>query len=248
MTNRARSSHIGTCLSMADILAVLYGAVLRYDATSPAAPERDRLVLSKGHGAAALYAVLAETGFFPAAMLDGFCQEGSLLAGHATRGVPGVEVSTGSLGHGLSLACGMALAARDDARRIFALLSDGELDEGSTWEALLFAGHQKLAGLCAIVDYNRWQSFGRVADVLSLEPLGAKFDAAGWETRQVDGHDHAALTAALSPAAGQKPVAVIATTVKGKGVSFMEDRLEWHYRSADAQQLAAALREIGEPS
>lgn len=245
MTHAARASHVGTCMSAADILAVLYGSALRVDPKQPAWVTRDRFLQSKGHGAAALYAVLAERGFFPVDWLDRYCQDGSPLAGHVThRGVAGVEASTGSLGHGLSLGCGMALAGREVGSRSYVLLSDGELDEGSIWEAVLFAGHHRLDNLCAIVDYNKIQSFGRTADVLDLEPLDAKFQAFGWEVRVIDGHDHAALALALGTLAKGKPTAVVAHTVKGKGVSFMEDRLEWHYRSPSAEQLAAALAEL----
>lgn len=253
MVHRARASHVGTCLSIADILAVLYTGVLRIDPAHPDAPDRDRFVLSKGHGGAALYAVLAERGFFPAAWLDAYCADGGRLAGHATHhGVPGVEVSTGSLGHGLPLACGMALSARRTGRstRVVALLSDGECDEGATWEAALFAPHHRLDNLLAIVDYNKIQSFGRVADVLDLEPLAAKWRAFRWEVREVDGHDHDALRAAFAdlPAAPGRPTMVIAHTVKGKGVRFMEDDLAWHYRSPTDAELAAALAELGAPA
>jgi transketolase len=253
MVHRARASHVGTCLSIADVLAVLYSEILAVDAARPTAPDRDRFVLSKGHGGAALYAVLAECGFFPTAWLDDYCADGSRLAGHATHhGVPGVEVSTGSLGHGLPLACGMALAAKRGGRRtrVVALLSDGECDEGSTWEAALFAPQHGLDNLTAIVDYNGIQSFGRVADVLDLAPLADKWRAFRWNVEEVDGHDHAALTRSLAAPVGAsgRPRAVVAHTVKGKGVSFMEDELAWHYRSPSEAELAAALAELGAPA
>lgn len=249
MVHHASASHIGTCLSMADILAVLYGGVLRVDPRRPDAPERDRLILSKGHGAAILYAVLAERGFFPADRLASYCDDGSSLAGHVTRhGIPGVDFSTGSLGHGLSLGCGVSLAAKrsGSSYRAFVVLSDGECDEGSTWEAVLFAGHHRLEPLIAIVDYNKIQSFGAVRDVLDLEPLTDKWRAFGWAVREADGHDHAALAKALAclPFEPGKPSCLIAHTVKGKGVSFMENTLLWHYRSPSDEQLAAALREL----
>jgi transketolase len=253
MVHRAHASHVGTCLSIADLLAVLYARVLHVDPAAPAAPERDRFVLSKGHGGAALYAVLAERGFFPTAWLDEYCMDGARLAGHTTHhGVPGVEVSTGSLGHGLPLACGMALSAKRTGRtfRTFALLSDGECDEGSTWEAALFAPQHGLENLVAIVDYNGIQSFGRVADVLDLEPLVDKWRAFRWGVREVDGHDHAALAAVLGdlPAEAGRPTAIVARTVKGKGVGFMENDLAWHYRSPSDEQLAAALAELEDPA
>jgi transketolase len=251
MVHRAQASHVGTCLSMADLLAVLYGAILRLDPARPDWNDRDRFVLSKGHGAAALYAALAERGFFPLAWLDTYCDDGSRLAGHISHhGVPGVEVSTGSLGHGLSFACGMALAGKRDRRsyRAFALLSDGECDEGSTWEAALFAPHHRLDNLVAVVDYNQIQSFGTVKEVLDLEPFAAKWRSFGWSVREVDGHDHRQVHEALGgvPFQPGRPSVVLAHTVKGKGVGFMENTLDWHYKSPDAGQLARALAELGE--
>lgn len=249
MTHAAQASHAGTSLSMADVLAVLYANVLRVDPAKPDEPDRDRFVLSKGHGAAAAYAVLAEGGFFPREWLDTFTRDGSPLAGHISHhGVPGVEVSTGSLGHGLSIGCGMALAGLRDHRpfRVFVLLSDGECDEGSIWEAVLFAPHHKLENLVAIVDYNKIQSFGTVKEVLDLEPFAAKWRAFGWSVREIDGHDHGQILQALSsvPFQAGKPSVVIAHTIKGKGISFMEDKLLWHYRSPSTDQLAQALAEL----
>ena len=251
MVHAARASHVGSCLSMMDMLAVLYGAgVIRVDPQRPDDPGRDRFILSKGHAAAALYACLAKVGFFPEEWLESYCQDGAHLGGHATHhGVPGVEFSTGSLGHGLGLGCGVALAGRGAPNpfRAFVMLSDGECDEGSTWEAALFAGHHRLSNLIALVDHNKIQSFGRVEDVLRLEPFADKWRAFGWEVREVDGHDHAGLAATLAqlPFAADKPSVLIGHTVKGKGVSFMEDRLLWHYRSPDAAELGRALRELG---
>lgn len=248
MCSHAGSSHIGTCLSMADLLAVLYGRVLKHDAARPAWDERDWFLLSKGHGAAALYAVLAERGFFPVDDLGGYGDAGSKLLGHASHHVPGVELSTGSLGHALPVACGVALAAKRDGKphRVFVLLSDGELDEGSNWEAILFAPHHKLDNLVVLVDYNKIQSFGTVAEVLDLEPLLDKWAAFGWEVREVDGHDHDAIVNALrAPARSGIPVVVLAHTVKGKGVTFMENDLAWHYKAPNAGQLAKALDELG---
>ncbi len=248
MVYRAKASHIGSSLSMVDILAVLYGAILRVDPRQPDRPERDRLLVSKGHAAAAVYAVLAESGFFPKEWLNDYCQEGSLLLGHVSHYVPGVEASTGSLGHGLSMGCGLALAAKREGKayRTFVLLSDGELDEGSNWEAILFAPHHHLDNLVAIIDYNKIQSLGTVAEVLNLEPLADKFRAFGWETMEVDGHDCDQLHASLCKVA-TKPIALIAHTLKGKGVSYMEDTLTWHYKSPDAAQLKQALQEMGVP-
>lgn len=249
MTSRANASHIGTALSMADILAVLYTDILRIDPANPVWHDRDRFILSKGHGTTTLFASLAERGFFPLDWLDTYGQDGTKLAGHIVHsGVPGVEMSTGSLGHGLPVACGMALAARHEksGRRVFCLLSDGELDEGSNWEAILFAPHHKLDNVIAIVDYNKIQSFGSVREVLDLEPLIDKWKAFKWCVAEIDGHDHASIHAVLStaPLEPGKPTVVIAHTVKGKGVSFMENQLAWHYKSANADQLAQALGEI----
>ena len=250
MVHRANASHIGGRFSMIDILAVLYGMILRVDPANPDWEERDRLIVSKGHAAAALYATLAEGGFFPIQWLDQYCANGSSLAGHVTHhGVPGVEVSTGSLGHGLSVACGMALAGKSDRQpyRVFALLSDGECDEGSIWEAVLFAPHHHLDNLVAIVDYNKIQSFGTVKEVLDLEPFADKWRAFGWSVREINGHDHRQIFDALDclPFAPAHPSVIIAHTVKGKGVSFMQDTLAWHYKSPNAQQLAQALTELG---
>lgn len=249
MTHRARASHVGTSLSMADLLAVLYGGILRVDPANLGSPNRDRFVLSKGHGCAGLYAALAERGFFSSARLAEFYQDDTAMAGHVTHSdVPGVEVSTGALGHGLAIACGMALAGRRDRRpyRVFALLSDGECDEGATWEAALFAAHHRLDALVAIVDYNKMQSLGSVAEVLGLEPLARKWEAFGWSVREIDGHDVAGIQRELGavPYATDRPSCVIAHTVKGKGVSFMENQLLWHYRSPDAAELARALAEL----
>lgn len=253
MVYRAGASHIGASLSAADILAVLYARILRVDPARPAWPLRDRFIMSKGHAAAALYAVLAECGFFPLQWLETYCADGGRLAGHVTaHGVPGAEVSTGSLGHGLPMGCGMALAAirSGKAWRVFVLLSDGECDEGSTWEAALFAAHHRLQNLVAIIDYNKLQGFGAVEDVLRLEPLAAKWQAFGWAARDCDGHDHGQLAYWLQqvPFEPHKPSVLVAHTVKGKGVGFMENQLAWHYRSPDAAQLAAALAELDAPA
>jgi len=250
MTHGSKGSHIGSVLSIADIVAVLYGGVLNKDPTNPRWEKRDRFILSKGHACGGVYAVLAETGFFPVDHLQTYCCNGGLFAGHISHvGVPGVELSTGSLGHGLPVGGGMALAAKLDAKahRVFVLLSDGECDEGTTWEAALFASHHMLSNLVVIIDYNKLQSLGSVADTLGLEPLCQKWFAFGWKVAEVDGHDHESLAASLNvdPQQQKKPTCVIAHTVKGKGISFMEHRVLWHYRSPQGEEYQRALEELG---
>lgn len=251
MVHKSGASHIGSCLSSVDILAVLYSNVMRIAPKSPVMLDRDRFVLSKGHGAAAVYAVLAESGFFPKEWLETYCQNEGKLPGHITsHGIPGVEVSTGSLGHGLPIGCGMALAGKQDglSNRIFVLVSDGECDEGSTWEAALFAGHHCLDNLIVIVDHNKLQAFGAVDNVLSLEPLADKWKAFNWAVREIDGHNYGQIEDALTdvPFQAHRPSCIVAHTVKGKGVSFMENQLSWHYKSPDDEQLRRALAELGE--
>lgn len=247
MVGRADASHVGGALSMADIIAVLYGAVLRVRPDDPRWPDRDRFILSKGHCCSGLYAALALKGFFPVAELETYGDSNSRLMNHVSHAVPGVEWSTGSLGHGLGIACGQALAAKrkQAAWRVFCVLSDGELDEGSTWEAALFAGHHKLSNLWAIVDANKIQSLGDVKDVLDLGSIRGKFESFGWESVDVNGHDMAALLGAFAHPWGDRPRCVVAHTVKGRGVAFMENMLEWHYRAPKTKELLdRALAEL----
>ena len=248
MTSRGGSSHIGSALSIADIVAVLYGSVMRVDPQQPGWPQRDRFILSKGHAGCAVYAALAERGFFPVEQLTQHYQNGSVLSGHvSSKGVPGVELSTGSLGHGLGVGAGMAYAAscRGAGHRVFVLLSDGECDEGSNWEAILFSGHHRLANLVAIVDYNKIQSLKGTEETLGLEPFADKWRAFRWRVAEADGHDHESLARALAPLPGnEQPLCVLAHTVKGKGVSFMERSVLWHYRTARGAELEAALVEL----
>lgn len=249
MTSTGGSSHIGAILSMADIVGMLYAHGLRVDPARPDWPDRDRFVLSKGHAGAGVYAALAERGFFPVEWLTQHYQDGSLFSGHVShKGIPGVELSTGSLGHGLPVATGMALAAKRDERshRVVVLLSDGECDEGSNWEAILFAAHHGLDNLVAIIDYNKVQSLAPVAETIALEPFAEKWRAFGWAVREVDGHDHDALRAAWDalPVERGRPSCLIAHTVKGKGVSFMEHSVLWHYRTARGAEFDDALREL----
>jgi transketolase len=249
MTNLGVSSHIASILSMADILAVLYGEVLRYRADDPKWPGRDRFILSKGHAGAGVYAVLAESGFFPLEKLITHYQDGSDLSGHVShKGIPGVEFSTGSLGHGLPVATGIALAGKinGEDHRSFVLLGDGECGEGSNWEAILFAAHHKLDNLVVIVDRNMLQSIYSTEDTLALEPFAKKWEAFGWHVIEVDGHDHKEIFNACKKESGvpQKPLCVIASTVKGKNVSFMENNILWHYRSPQGDEYDAALAEL----
>ena len=249
MTHLGNSSHVGSALSMADLMAVLYGQIMQIDPAEPRWSDRDRFVLSKGHAGACVYATLAECGFFPVEKLTEHYQDGSNLSGHVSHeGVPGVELSTGSLGHGLGVAAGMALAAkrRQNEHRVFCMLSDGECDEGSNWEAILFAAHHKLDNLVAVIDYNHIQSLAPVADTLELEPFVDKWKAFGWSVREIDGHDHNAIKAALSdlPDTSGKPGCVVAHTTKGKGVSFMENSVLWHYRSPQGEEYEQAMKEL----
>ena len=248
MVAKAKASHIGGALSMADLLAVLYSGILNVRPEDPGWAYRDRFILSKGHSCTALYAALALKGFFRVEELSTYGQDGSQLMSHISHHVPGVEFSTGSLGHGLPFGCGKALAARRSGKdwRTFVMLSDGELDEGSNWEAILFAPQHKLDNLVAIVDYNKIQSLGSVAEVMELHPLADKFRAFRWGVKEIDGHDHDAIQEALSnlPFEAGKPSCIIAHTIKGKGVDFMENSLQWHYSSPKAEQLEEALRQI----
>ena len=248
MAHEGKAPHVGSALSCTDLLAALYFSVMKNDPAEPIAPERDRFVLSKGHGCTAHYATLAERGYFPSSVLSEYAQDGGRLAEHPSRAsVPGIDVATGSLGHGLPIAAGMALAAkmRGEKHRTFALLSDAECFEGSVWEAALFASARRLDNLVAIVDFNRWSAMARTDAV--LEPLAVKWTAFGWLAMEIDGHNLGEIVEALEsvPAVPGRPTAVIARTVKGKGVSFMEDDLEWHYRPPSAEDLARALEEIG---
>jgi len=247
MISRAKLGHIGGDFSVADILATLFGAVLHVDPRNPLDPERDRFILSKGHTAGALYATLAHCGFFPLSKLETFAQPLSALNGHPNRTkVPGVETNTGPLGHGFPVAVGCALAAelQGSARRTFVVLGDGELQEGSNWEAAMTAAHYELDALTAVVDRNRLQQGARTEDTKKLEPLPDKWTSFGWQVRQVDGHDHGQLLEAFAPSTTGKPVCVIANTVKGKGVSFMEDRVEWHHKVPTSEQVVAARAEL----
>ena len=251
MSHLSRGSHIGSVFSVAEIIAVLYTGVLNVDPRDPAKPDRDRLILSKGHAGSAVYAALAETGFFPVEQLKTHYADGSILSGHVShKGVPGVEVSTGSLGHGLGIGAGMALGAKMDGStwRTYVVMGDGECDEGSVWEAALQAAQYRLDRLTAVVDYNHMQSLTTVENTLRLEPFEAKWRDFGWRAESVNGHDTAALRAAFARAAegegSGKPAVILAHTVKGKGVSFMENNILWHYRTPQGEEYEAALKEL----
>jgi transketolase len=242
----ANVGHIGSALSIADIMAVLWGQVLHHPGSSDL--ERDRFILAKGHAALALYGVLRERGLLTEQQFHTYCKDHSLLGAHPEVGLPGVEVATGSLGQGLSVGCGMAYALkqRGSAARVFVLVSDAECNEGQLWEAVMFAAHHRLDNLVAIVDLNGMQAMGATDAVLDLTPLAPRWEAFGWHTLFVDGHDENALltafTEGVAPQSG--PVVVIARTVLGKGVSFMENRVEWHYRNLTPALARDALEEI----
>ena len=245
MKHRSGSSHVGSALSITDILTVLYFKVLDIDPRKPAKADRDRFILSKGHASAALYATLAERGFFPVEKLQGFFRNGGSLPGHVDMtAAPGIEASSGSLGHGLSLGLGMALALKQDApgTRVIVLCGDGEMDEGSVWEAIMYAPKKGLDNLILIVDQNRLQGYTPDGEEQG-ERLSVRIAAFGWQTLDVDGHDHEALIQALALKPG-RPLALIAKTIKGKGVSYMENEFIWHYKSPNEQQFAQALKEL----
>ena len=251
MTHLSRGSHIGSVLSVAEIIAVLYARVLNVDPKEPKKPDRDRMILSKGHAGSAVYAALAETGFFPVEQLKTHYANGSILSGHVShKGVPGVEVSTGSLGHGLGVGTGMALGAKMDGAqwRTYVVLGDGECDEGSVWEAALQAAQYKLDRLIAVVDYNHMQSLATVDETLRLEPFEQKWKDFGWNAISVNGHDTDALLKAFDwakeNAGSRKPSVILAHTVKGKGISFMENNILWHYRTPQGEEYDAALKEL----
>ena len=250
MSHAAGTPHLGSALSCVDILVAAYWRVLRIDPKTPLDPLRDRFILSKGHAASALYSILAARGYFPTQMLDTFGHHGSPLAEQpAPNCAPGVELATGSLGHGLPVGLGMALAGRIQKRdyRVFVTMSDGECNEGSVWEAAMFAPAQKVEKLAVIVDYNKWQATGRSNEVMALPSLQKKWEAFGWNACEVDGHDLNALIDVMSkvPNGSGKPIAIVAHTVKGKGISFMEDDNNWHYRIPTAEEVQKAADELG---
>ena len=250
LVHKAKASHIGSALSIADLLAVMISNPEIYNLSSPEDPDRDRLLLSKGHACVALYSALCIKGLFSESDLMSYGEDFSPFMNHASHFVPGVEISTGSLGHALPIGCGKALAAKCKKKtwHTFVILSDGELQEGSNWEALMFAGHHSLSELTIIIDFNNLQSLTTVENTLSLSPLNQKLESFGWHVISVDGHCHQSLLLALEECKLLKlPVAIIMNTTKGKGISFMEDKVEWHYKFPSDDQLNISLSEICNP-
>lgn len=244
----SKSSHIGGGFSCADILTVLYGGWLNISPDKINDPNRDRFILSKGHAAAAYYATLVEFGFIPKEWLSSYCQFGSQLGGHVSHTVPGVEFSSGSLGHGLPVGVGMALGSKraDKSYRVVVLMSDGEMDSGANWEAIMMAAGQNLKNLLAIIDRNKLQAMGFTEDIVPLGDLVRKFEAFGWSAKTIDGHDYKSIKSVIDmfPFSDEKPSVIIANTIKGKGVRFMENRLEWHYKSPNEDEFKKAMKEL----
>lgn len=249
MAHYSHESHVASALSICDIVAVLYNDVLKKFPNDEKNEQRDRFILSKGHACSAVYAALAETGFFSVEELNLQCQNGSRLSGHIThQNVPGVEVSTGSLGHGCCIAAGMALNGKLKRKsyKVYVIVGDGECDEGSVWEMALFAHQYKLGNLCVIVDSNKMQAMGHCIEVADHFDLAGKWKAFGWNVQEVDGHDHLALKKAFNNLKEDTPTCIIANTIKGKGVSFMEDNLLWHYRDPQGKDYEKALQQVEE--
>ena len=245
----AKIPHIGSCLSCLELLIYIYWEELKIDIKNPIEPDRDRFILSKGHGAPALFQVLAERGFYPLSKLDDFGKAGSVFHEHPPKPgyIPGVEAATGSLGHGFPMALGMSLSGKIKKKdfKTTALLSDGECNEGSIWEAALLASAKKLNKLTIFIDYNKWQATGRSQEIMSLEPLQEKWSSFGWDTIEIDGHNFEEIENSLKVLEqGKKPSAIIAHTIKGKGISFMEDNNNWHYRIPNEDELQSALKEL----
>lgn len=250
MLFETKSSHIGSCFSMVEILTALYFKILKINPENSGDPDRDRFILSKGHGVPALYPTLAKRGFMDKKTLEGFSKDGGTLGQHPDRDIyKGIEVTSGSLGHGLSIGAGMALAGKHDKKdyRVFVYLGDGELHEGSNWEAIMFSPQHKLDNLIAIIDYNKLQAIGRGEEIINLKPLKEKWEAFGWAVKEINGHDFGEIFGALEkiPFEAEKPSCIIANTIKGKGCCFMEDRVEWHDKCVDEKEYQAALSELG---
>lgn len=246
MNAKSFASHSGTALSTVDILTVLYFKIMNINPINPDLKTRDKFILSKGHGSSALYATLAEKGYFSKELLEGFYVDGGQLPGHLDKdAVPGVEVSSGSLGHGLSIGVGMAISNKLDKldSHIYVMCGDGELNEGSVWEAIMFAPHKNLDNLTMIIDYNKLQGYGKTNEVINLEPINQKLQAFNWDVMEIDGHNYEEIESALSYKS-LKPKVIIAHTIKGKGVSYMENEFVWHYKSPNDEQLEQAMKEL----
>ncbi len=249
-SSSAKIPHLGSCLSCLDLLVYLYWEELSINPKDPANPDRDRFLLSKGHGAPVLFQVLAERGYYSINRLEDFGKPGSVFHEHPPKPgyIPGVEAATGSLGHGLPMALGMALAARilDKSYRCYAILGDGECNEGSIWEAAMLASGIKLSDLTVIIDFNKWQATGRSREIMTLDPLASKWESFGWHVQEINGHDFYQIKHALNNARDEKnkPSAIVANTIKGKGVSFMEDNNNWHYKTPNEQELNSAIKEL----
>ena len=250
MTSKGNSSHVGSCLSCIDILAVLYFSILNIDPKDPKKKDRDIFIMSKGHAGAALYSILARVGFFKIDLLDSHYQNGGNLSGHVNSHLlNGVEVSTGSLGNGLGIACGYAYknSINNSNSRVYSLISDGELNEGSTWEAILFAAHHKLNNLICILDANKFQSIKSTSETLNVEPIKKKLESFGWRVAEINGNNHSELEEIFSKNISElnnSPLFIIARTIKGKGVSFMENNVLWHYRNAQGDEFIKAMEEL----
>jgi transketolase len=244
MTNKGKSSHVASVLSMADVLGVLYGDYLNVNPDEPKTPDRDIFILSKGHAGAGVYAALAWRGFFSKSVLDTHYQNGSILSGHVShKNIPGVEFSTGSLGHGLPASIGFAMARKELGSRVVCVMGDGECNEGTTWESALLASHYNLNNLTVIIDCNKFQSLKTTKETLNLEPFAQKWESFGWDVFDIDGHDIKAISAALN-SNSKKPKCIIANTIKGNGVDFMENNILWHYRSPQNEEYELALEKL----
>ncbi len=248
-SSKARIPHLGSCLSCLDLLVFLYWRVLKLDTDNPYSETRDRFLLSKGHGAPGLFQVLAERGYFPLPKLDEFGKPGSFFHEHPPKPglIPGIEAATGSLGHGLPMALGMAISEKivNHSYRTYAMLSDGECNEGSIWESAMLASSLKVSKLTAIIDYNKWQATGRSKEIMNLEPLGEKWKTFGWDVQEINGHNFQEIDKSINLTLEQeKPSLIIAHTIKGKGVSFMEDNNNWHYKTPNEIELENALLEL----
>jgi transketolase len=247
LSHFGKAPHLGSSLSCVDLILAAYTSFLRIDPKNYLNPTRDRFILSKGHAITTLYSILAEMGFFSSELLKTFNKDGSSLPEHPSpQCVPGVEMATGSLGHGLSVGIGHALAARilKQTYRVMVLMSDGECNEGSVWEAAMFAAAQNLNQLVVIIDFNKWQATGRSEEIMKLSPLADKWKSFGWQSYEIDGHDYSQILDTLSKIPAEKPTAIIAHTIKGKGVSFMEDDNNWHYRIPNEEELSKAKAEL----